>query len=138
MQEQDAALAALAALAAEIPDDRRRTLEEQLPFASNPRFDAGVAAGLARALQLVQAEQGGQAAGRLQEIAAVAAAYALREQRVYAEWRTKSSTPEVRAEIDAEVARIEKGEPLFPLGELIAELDALHRVGNGGGPNKVK
>jgi hypothetical protein len=117
-------LAALADLAAKVPDERRRALEGQLPFASNPRFDAGLAAGLAHASQLVARQQGEEAARPLQEMAAVAAARALAEQRAYGPVRERMLSAAARAEVEAEIERVKSGQvELVPVEDTLRELD---------------
>ena len=124
MPEQMNDLAALADLAAKVPDERRRALEGQLPFASNPRFDAGLAAGLAHASQLVARQQGEEAARPLQEMAAVAAARALAEQRAYGPVRERMLSAAARAEVEAEIERVKSGQvELVPVEDTLRELD---------------
>ena len=127
-------LAALADLATRVPADRRRALEGQLPFTCNPRFDAGLAAGLAHASQLVARQQGEEAARPLQEVAAVAAAHAMVQQRAYGQVREKLLLEAVRTEVEAEIEHIKNGQvELLPVEAALREL-AEHepRTGNGG------
>jgi hypothetical protein len=136
MTEQDherAGLTALAALANEVPKERRRVLEGQAPFGPNQHYDAGFAAGLAHALQVVRGAQGGQAVPALQEVAAVIAARTLWYRRAYEEVVAQWSTPEARAETEALLARIQNGEErMCSTEEIFRALDEVDAAtGNG-------
>ncbi len=116
-------LAALAALASEVPSERRHALERQLPFTWNPRFDAGLAAGLAHASQFVARQQGEEAARPLQEAAAVAAARALAQEQTHVVLREKMLSGTVRDEVEAEIERIKTGRAaLVPVEDALREL----------------
>jgi hypothetical protein len=135
MPDQNSDLSALAALAAQVPEERRRLLEGQLPVADNPRFSRGLAAGLACALRLVVEQQVEEAARPLQEMAAVAAARALEEQRQYAELRQQMMSPAAREELEAEIERIKRGEvKLIPMEEVLREVEEIVRRGNNDSP----
>ncbi len=126
MSDANNELTALADLAAQVPEERRRALEGQLPPGDNPRFSKGLAAGLAHAVRVVSQQQGEEAARPLQEMAAVAAARALEEQRLYAELRKQMMSPAVREEVEAEIERIKRGEvKLIPMEEMLREVEAI-------------
>jgi hypothetical protein len=129
MAEQNNDLAALANLAATVPAERRRALEGQLPFACNPRFDAGLVAGLARASQIVAEQQGEEAARPLQEIAAVAAARVLQEQHAYERLRQETGTAEFRAQLEAEAELIRAGQvTAIPIEDVMREMQAIQKA----------
>lgn len=124
---QQNGLAELAAQAATLPSERRQELEKQLPLNGNPCFNEGLAVGLASAAEAAR-QQSPEVAASLRELAAVAAAFALEEQRGYEQAR-KLLTPTARAEIDAEIARIESGEvELVPVRNIIPKLKEMERI----------
>jgi hypothetical protein len=126
MAEQSNDLEALAVLAANVPKERRRLLEEQLPFGDNPRFDAGLVAGLVRASEIIAQQHGEAVAHSLQEIAAVAAARVLQEQQALAQMRAWALSPGVREEIEAEIERIKRGAvKLISMEEILREMEEL-------------
>ena len=99
----------------------------------NSRFNAGLVAGLARASEIVAEQQGEEAARGLKEIVAVAAARVLKEQQVYAELRAKWTTPEARAEVEAENERIKSGEvKVYQIEEVLHEMEEIERKARNG------
>jgi hypothetical protein len=116
-------LAELDALLGGLSAERRRELEKQIEFGWNPRHNAGLASGLAQAVEVV-AGRWPEAAAVLRELAAVAAEYARRERLLYDEAARLASTPEARAEMDAEIARIESGEAeMIPFDEAMRQIN---------------
>lgn len=97
-------LAELAANAASLPEARRTQLLAQLPAFPNVRFGEGVVEGLRHAAQLVNGK-----ATDIRDCVAVAAARLLDTQRQYQEMDRVMNTPQVRAAIEQELARIEAG-----------------------------
>jgi hypothetical protein len=134
MSEHD--LSALADLAAGLPSERRGQIEKQLPGLLNPRYEAGVAEGFARAAEIA-GEQSEEVARSLREIAAVAAARAVEQRKLYDQARRQMDTPEARAEIEAELERILSGQAkMYSADEVIREMDdmiAAHNAGRPGG-----
>jgi hypothetical protein len=110
--------------------EKRSELEKRIEFGWNPRHNAGLASGLAQAVEAV-AERWPEAAAVLRELAAVAADYARREKWAYEQADKLTSTPEARAEMDAEIARIESGEAkMIPFEEVLRQLDEDQRLWN--------
>jgi membrane protein involved in colicin uptake len=129
-------LASLASLADQLPEERRRQIERQLPVPPNPQSNVGMVAGLAHAAEIA-ASQSEDAARALREVAAVAAARAIAEKKAYEQARALFNTPAARAEVEAEVEAILSGNVrTYPLDDLLGEMDALieaHRAGKSDG-----
>jgi len=117
----------IAALASALSPEKRRELERQLSLDGNPRFNEGIAVGLLRAVEAV-AEQLPELNQPLRELAAVAAAYVLAEQRAYEEARRLTGTAQARAEIEEEIARLESGQVKIYSGEqILRELEEMEK-----------
>jgi hypothetical protein len=126
-----AQLAELAALAANVPQERRRAIESELRFPGNPKQDAAFAAGLAQASEFA-ARQSAEAAQPLCEIAAVAAAHVLYLEREYARVREQAMSPDFRAQLEAEAELIRAGK-VTPIRaeEVIRELNEREEKSRG-------
>jgi hypothetical protein len=120
----------LAALAAGLPAERRWQLEAGLPL-GNRRFSEGVVEGLHLAWTLAAAHSE-PAAHCIREVAAVAAAQFLENEKLYEYASRELDKPEVRAEIEALAARIEAGqEKMVRMEDVLRELEEIEARRNG-------
>lgn len=114
-------LAELAARAAHLPEERRTRLLAELPALLNIRFAQGVVEGLVHAAQVVNGDT--RVATDLHDCAAVAAAQLLEMERLYEEADKLTDTPTARAQIEAEIRRIESGQvKMVPFEDIVSEV----------------
>jgi hypothetical protein len=130
-------LAELIDRAAGLPEQCRREWEARLPFDYAPTYGAGVVQGLVTAAALVSAVSQ-EAARHLRDGAAVAATRLVEQRKLYREVDCLTNTPQARAEIEAEVERIMRGEvQMHPLDDLLREMGILpdKKGGQGDAPS---
>lgn len=119
-------MADLAKQAATLSPERRGQLESRLPMGCSPTHAAGVVDGLARAAEAMS--RWPEAVAELRELAAVAAAHALDQERMYDPVR-RGFTVAAHAEIDAEIARIESGEvEMIPADQVLRDMKSAEKL----------
>jgi hypothetical protein len=128
MSETD--LENLARLAAGLPAERRKQLEESFPF-GNRRFGAGLVEGLHLAWTLAVSHSEA-AAHCIREVLAVAAAQFLENEKLYEYASRELDKPEVRAAIEEEARRFEAGQvEVVRMEDVLRELEEVEARRNG-------